>query len=169
MAVVFFCKKVRSQHEYTNINELTIIINLYSFDFMFISILIICFLCNCCFLEENIASTEKISKMSCQRSASRITVPDDLRDILLEFTISYLLEQPGDIIDYAVDFFTRLKENRHNQLVAGGQTGASTPDDSVEDGKFEAHNFTQLISLFKPKIDVKSYFLLITQREFVHH
>lgn len=74
------------------------------------------------------------AKMSCQRNSSRITVPDDLRDILLEFTISYLLEQPGDIIDYAVDFFTRLRENRQNQLQSSGQTCTSTPDESVEEG-----------------------------------
>ncbi|XP_032455859.1 cAMP-dependent protein kinase type II regulatory subunit isoform X2 [Nasonia vitripennis] len=82
------------------------------------------------------------AKMSCQRNSSRITVPDDLRDILLEFTISYLLEQPGDIIDYAVDFFTRLRENRQNQLQSSGQTCTSTPDESVEEeppvGKFAA-------------------------------
>lgn len=74
--------------------------------------------------------------MSCQRNASRIVVPDNLRDILLEFTISYLLEQPEDIIDYAVDFFTRLRDNRENQIISSGQTCSSTPDDSVEDGRF---------------------------------
>lgn len=72
--------------------------------------------------------------MSCQRNAGKITVPDDLRDVLLEFTISYLLEQPGDIIDYAVDFFTRLRDARRTQLIqADGQTCSSTPDESVDD------------------------------------
>lgn len=73
-------------------------------------------------------------KMSNQRNDGRITVPDDLRDILLEFTINYLLEQPGDIVDYAVDFFTRLRENRQTQLIqANAQTCSSTPDESVDD------------------------------------
>ncbi|EGI60313.1 cAMP-dependent protein kinase type II regulatory subunit [Acromyrmex echinatior] len=72
--------------------------------------------------------------MSCQRNAGKITVPDDLRDVLLEFTISYLLEQPGDIIDYAVDFFTRLRDARHTQLIhTDGQTCSSTPDESVDE------------------------------------
>lgn len=72
--------------------------------------------------------------MSCQRNEGKITVPEDLRDILLEFTISYLLEQPGDIVDYAVDFFTRLRENRQTQLIqANAQTCSSTPDESVDD------------------------------------
>lgn len=73
--------------------------------------------------------------MSCQRNAGKITVPDDLRDVLLEFTISYLLEQPGDIIDYAVEFFTRLRDNRRTQLIQpDAHTCASTPDESVDEG-----------------------------------
>lgn len=73
--------------------------------------------------------------MSCQRNAGKITVPDDLRNILLEFTISYLLEQPGDIIDYAVDFFTRLRDNRQTMLIPPNATCSSTPDESVEEGE----------------------------------
>lgn len=59
----------------------------------------------------------------------RIQVPDDLREILLEFTISYLLEQPGDVINYAVEFFTRLQNNRTTTIVKGPTAG--TPDESI--------------------------------------
>lgn len=59
----------------------------------------------------------------------RIQVPDDLREILLEFTISYLLEQPGDVINYAVEFFTRLQNNRTTTIVRGPIAG--TPDESI--------------------------------------
>lgn len=59
----------------------------------------------------------------------RIQVPDDLREILLEFTISYLLEQPGDVINYAVEFFTRLQNNRTTTIVRGPVAG--TPDESI--------------------------------------
>lgn len=59
----------------------------------------------------------------------RIQVPDDLREILLEFTISYLLEQPGDVINYAVEFFTRLQNNRTTTIVRGPTAG--TPDESI--------------------------------------
>lgn len=59
----------------------------------------------------------------------RIQVPDDLREILLEFTISYLLEQPGDVINYAVEFFTRLQNNRTTTIVRGPAAG--TPDESI--------------------------------------
>ena len=73
----------------------------------------------------------------------KIVVPDELREILLEFTISFLLEQPGDTISYAADYFERLRNNRQSTLAAteespsGFGTGLSSPDESVmsnEDG-----------------------------------
>lgn len=59
----------------------------------------------------------------------RISVPDELRDVLLEFTISYLLEQPGDVVEYAVDFFHKLQENRANRMRLGETV--ESPDESV--------------------------------------
>ncbi|XP_029167386.1 cAMP-dependent protein kinase type II regulatory subunit isoform X1 [Nylanderia fulva] len=96
--------------------------------------------------------------MSCQRSnAGKITVPDDLRDVLLEFTISYLLEQPGDIIDYAVDFFTRLRDARRTQLIQDGQTCSSTPDESVDEeppvGRFASRRKSVFAETYNPEDD----------------
>lgn len=76
--------------------------------------------------------------MSNQATKQRIQVPDSLRDILLEFSIAYLLEQPGDVVDYAVEFFTKLQETRKAQV---GQTGdvPPSPDESImslEEGEF---------------------------------
>jgi cAMP-dependent protein kinase regulator len=71
-------------------------------------------------------------------SKQKVKVPDSLRDVLLEFSIAYLLEQPGDVIDFAVDYFSKLQTNR-------AQTGGfvfkkpSTPDDSIvsqDEGEF---------------------------------
>lgn len=69
------------------------------------------------------------------RQSGKITVPDDLRDLLLEFTISYLLEQPGDILDYAVDFFTKLRENRQTTLLKLGHSKSADDSLSIEEGK----------------------------------
>lgn len=74
--------------------------------------------------------------MSRSGEASKVNVPDDLRDILLEFTINYLLEQPPDIIDYAVDFFKKLQENR--RTAPPKENAPASPDDSIlsnEDGE----------------------------------
>jgi len=62
--------------------------------------------------------------------SGRISVPDELRDVLLEFTISYLLEQPGDVVEYAVDFFHKLQENRAANLLRLGEA-VESPDESV--------------------------------------
>ncbi|TMW52004.1 hypothetical protein DOY81_002922 [Sarcophaga bullata] len=56
----------------------------------------------------------------------RIQVPDELREVLLEFSIAYLLEQPGDVVDFAVDYFSKIQESRAQ---AGLERGSV--DDSV--------------------------------------
>lgn len=71
-----------------------------------------------------------------QQTKQRIQVPDCLRDVLLDFSIAYLLEQPGDVIDYAVEFFTKLQENRRDTMV---QNEVPSPDESIlsiDEGKF---------------------------------
>lgn len=77
--------------------------------------------------------------MSNQQTKQRIQVPDSLRDVLLEFSIAYLLEQPGDVIDYAVEFFTKLQQNRRQTTVSVVIDGPPSPDESVmslDEGKF---------------------------------
>ncbi|KAL9700664.1 hypothetical protein quinque_004105 [Culex quinquefasciatus] len=59
----------------------------------------------------------------------RIQVPDGLRDVLLEFSIAYLLEQPGDVIDYAVEFFSKLQENRKTTMITAAEP--ISPDESI--------------------------------------
>lgn len=61
------------------------------------------------------------------RPGQRIQVPDDLREVLLEFTISYLLEQPGDVVEFAAEYFSRLRENRTTALLYEG--AAISPDE----------------------------------------
>lgn len=62
----------------------------------------------------------------------RIQVPDDLREVLLEFTISYLLEQPGDVISYAADYFSRLRDQRTTSILfEGAAAGQLSPDEST--------------------------------------
>lgn len=72
-------------------------------------------------------------------SKQKVKVPDSLRDVLLEFSIAYLLEQPGDVIDFAVDFFTKLQTNRAQTGIGIGITKPTTPDESIisqDEGKW---------------------------------
>lgn len=64
-----------------------------------------------------------------RQTPAKVNVPDELRDVLLDFTISYLLEQPPDVVDYAVEFFTKLRDNR--TTLPSRSPRAASPDDSV--------------------------------------
>lgn len=78
-------------------------------------------------------------------SKQKVTVPDSLRDVLLEFSIAYLLEQPGDVIDFAVDYFSKLQTNRA-QTGGIGVTKPTTPDETSQDeGKLNYKSFHSLI------------------------
>lgn len=71
-------------------------------------------------------------------SQKRIQVPDGLRDVLLEFSIAYLLEQPGDVVDFAVEFFTKMQENRKQIQFQSKIDEPTSPDESIlsqEEGK----------------------------------
>lgn len=50
--------------------------------------------------------------MSYRNRLPSLKIPEELRLILQQFTVSYLMDQPGDIIDYAVEYFSRLKKHR---------------------------------------------------------
>lgn len=67
--------------------------------------------------------------MSNQQPKQRIQVPDSLRDVLLEFSIAYLLEQPGDVVDYAVEFFSKLQDSRKTTMVHADEI--PSPDESI--------------------------------------
>ncbi|BFZ00992.1 hypothetical protein BsWGS_04031 [Bradybaena similaris] len=41
-----------------------------------------------------------------------LEIPDGLGDLLRDFTVSVLKERPGDLYDFAVDYFTKVREAR---------------------------------------------------------
>lgn len=74
----------------------------------------------------------------------RIQVPDSLRDVLLEFSIAYLLEQPGDVVDYAVEFFTKLQDHRKSKV--SHDDVPPSPDESImslDEGMFVLFLFSR--------------------------
>lgn len=77
--------------------------------------------------------------MSAQQNKQRLQVPEALREILLEFSIAYLLEQPGDVVDYAVEFFGKLQESRRAAAALKQNDDLPSPDESVlsqDEGEF---------------------------------
>lgn len=74
-------------------------------------------------------------------SSRRIQVPDELKEVLLQFSISYLVEQPPDLIDFAADYFNKLQANRP---VSGSTENTGDDNQSVNsqegDGKSGTDN-----------------------------
>lgn len=96
----------------------------------------------------------------------RIQVPDSLRDILLEFSISYLLEQPGDVVDYAVEFFTKLQDSRRSVVI--GSDEPPSPDESVlstDEGEFECRSYNER-EIVDQGIDTGAVFRCVINWEF---
>lgn len=50
-----------------------------------------------------------------QGGGSQYRIPDELQEILLDFTVNYLLEQPGDIARFGVEYFVKLTAARNNK------------------------------------------------------
>lgn len=93
---------------------------------------------------------------------ARVQVPDELREVLLEFTISYLLEQPGDVIAYAADYFTRLRDARCTALLYDGAGPSDTlsPDESTISkeeeppiGRFQTRRKSVFAETYDPEED----------------
>lgn len=47
--------------------------------------------------------------------ASQYRIPDELQEILLDFTVNYLIEQPSDIARFGVEYFVKLTAARNNK------------------------------------------------------
>jgi len=58
-------------------------------------------------------------------SDSQYSIPAELQETLLDFTVHYLIERPADIVDFAMDYFTSLHAKRL-------QAGQQSEDESME-------------------------------------
>lgn len=48
-------------------------------------------------------------------TANRYEIPGQLQQLLLDFTVSCLVERPADLVDFAADYFTQLRQRRQQQ------------------------------------------------------
>ena len=49
---------------------------------------------------------------SASSQQSQYEMPRELQEVLLDFTVHYLIEQPADLIRFAQDYFNRLEASR---------------------------------------------------------
>lgn len=62
-------------------------------------------------------------------------VPPQLEDLLLEFTVNVLVNQPENLVAYAVEYFTRLNESssKYNNKLAPSETNNVAEDGAASD------------------------------------
>uniref|UniRef100_A0AAG5DSM5 Cyclic nucleotide-binding domain-containing protein n=1 Tax=Anopheles atroparvus TaxID=41427 RepID=A0AAG5DSM5_ANOAO len=65
------------------------------------------------------------------RQKHRVEVPDELKDVLLRFAIAYLLEQPDDLIEYALTFFAKERDGRKPVSVSSVAPDSTTTTTST--------------------------------------
>lgn len=72
-------------------------------------------------------------------SRPRLEVPRELTSLLLDFTVNVLLEKPGDLVDYAVGYFTKLRDegrtNNRDQSVP--QTSVTCQEEEINSDEEE--------------------------------
>jgi len=66
-------------------------------------------------------------------NAARLNVPEELRELLLDFTIGYLLEQPNNLIDYGIEFFEKLKNTKSSSSIKQQSAGDFSDEDDASD------------------------------------
>ncbi len=65
-------------------------------------------------------------------------IPQELQEVLLDFTVQYLVEQPEDLASFAVVYFSRLKARQPASASAGG--GGATSDGQHSDESMESED-----------------------------
>lgn len=85
------------------------------------------------------------------RTAMSIEIPVGLTELLQGYTVEVLRQRPSDLVDFAVQYFTRLRDTRSQDgSGAGGKTGkgvmfdgepmqteSNGEDDEDDDSDFE--------------------------------
>lgn len=65
---------------------------------------------------------------------SQFETPPELNNLLIDFTVSVLVNQPSDVLEYAASYFDRLLEERRLALLGNNHHDGSGGDDDEESG-----------------------------------
>lgn len=73
-------------------------------------------------------------------------IPRELQEILLDFTVHYLVEQPGDVVDFALEYFSRLNASRRstNDVQHSDDESMLSDDEAPSNGNVQ--NFFTVLS-----------------------
>ena len=68
-------------------------------------------------------------------SGGDYSIPSELQETLLDFTVHYLVERPPDIIDFAMEYFSRLQTKRNNSNLQNSDDEEMESEEDVDFGK----------------------------------
>ena len=68
-------------------------------------------------------------------SQENYSIPSELQETLLDFTVHYLVERPPDIIDFAMDYFGELQTKRNNAGLQNSEDEVMESDDDIDFGE----------------------------------
>jgi hypothetical protein len=86
-------------------------------------------------------------------SSTSYVVPAGLQELLIEFTVSVLVEQPPDLTSYAAEYFGRLAEERAGEAPHQRSDDESMVTDDDEPMPGEYNIFLTGVSFFNKCID----------------
>lgn len=77
------------------------------------------------------------------RNSRQLEVPPELTSLLLDFTVSVLVNKPADIVEYAAQYFARRRDERTSGTVGRNVTAGSVDSAEDEDGDSFAPDFSK--------------------------
>lgn len=94
-------------------------------------------------------------------------VPPELTNLLLDFTVSVLLNQPkGDLVEYASDYFKQLLQDRKNGSKSGSMAKSPNDGSSMDDSNHMTEDEEEISKSNVTHFD--TYFLCISFRQNFH-
>ena len=68
-------------------------------------------------------------------SGGDYSIPSELQETLLDFTVHYLVERPPDIIDFAMEYFSELQSKRNSAGMVNSEDEEMQSEDEDLDGE----------------------------------
>ncbi|XP_059078430.1 cAMP-dependent protein kinase type II regulatory subunit-like [Tigriopus californicus] len=71
--------------------------------------------------------------MASVSSSNQYEIPHELQEVLLDFTVQYLIERPDDLTEFAFHYFSRLKRKKNQELDHQSDESMVSEDEQDED------------------------------------
>lgn len=85
-------------------------------------------------VEDNRTGAKSLDKMADQ---SPFAVPAELQEVLLDFTVHYLVTQPPDLVDFALEYFSNLQQKREVVRSHSEDEEMESQEEEEEEESFE--------------------------------